>query len=58
MIKILLNFLILSFAIGLGIRAFRHLTGKEKWNLTKLVAYSVSCAILAVVILVVIVFLF
>ena len=58
MIKSLIVFVFLSLLIGLGISAFRHLTGKEKWNLTKVVAYSVFCAILAFVVLTGVVILF
>ena len=51
MIKILIAFL-LAFAICyFGIDAYRKLTGKEKWALTKLAGYSIICAVLAIGIL-------
>jgi tellurite resistance protein TehA-like permease len=58
MMKIMFNFFMLALSFGLGISAFRRLSGKEQWNLTKLVAYSLFCAILAIVLLATIVVLF
>jgi hypothetical protein len=49
---------LLSVAIGLGITTFRALSGKEKWELTKLIAYTLMCSIIALVFLVGIVILF
>jgi hypothetical protein len=46
MIKIVLGFLIVFASFFVGIQAFRNLSGKEKWALTKLVAYSILCAVL------------
>jgi hypothetical protein len=58
MIKIILAFLIAFIICFLGIKGFRELTGKDKWALTKLFAYSTMCALLAIAILVVIVIIF
>ena len=58
MIKILFNFFALATAIGFGIKVFRDLTGKEKWDMTKLVAYSIFCGIVSAVVLTTIVILF
>jgi hypothetical protein len=33
-------------AFFVGINAVRSMTGKEKWALTKLIAYSIICAVL------------
>ena len=49
MIRIILAFLFVFGLFYFGIDAFRHMTGREKWNLTKLVSYSVMCAVLTVV---------
>jgi hypothetical protein len=49
MIKIILGFVLVFGAFFVGIQAFRSLTGKEKWQLTKLLAYSIMCALLATV---------
>jgi divalent metal cation (Fe/Co/Zn/Cd) transporter len=45
-IKIILGFLIVFAGFFIGIAAFRNLSGKEKWQLTKLVIYSIICAVL------------
>jgi hypothetical protein len=58
MIRIILAWVLLSLAIGFGITAFRALSGKEKWELTKLIAYTLMCSIIALVFLVGIVILF
>jgi hypothetical protein len=50
--------LILSVAIGFGIMAWRQLSGKEQWQLTKLFAYATMCSLVAVVLLGIIVVLF
>jgi len=46
MIKIILGFLLVFAAFFVGINIVRSMTGKEKWALTKLVAYSIICAVL------------
>jgi hypothetical protein len=58
MIRVLMAWVLLSLAIGFGITAFRALSGKEKWELTKLIAYTLMCSIIALVFLVGIVILF
>ena len=52
MIRIILAFLFVFGLFYFGIDAFRQMTGREKWDLTKLVSYSVMCAVLTVVALV------
>lgn len=47
MFKILLAFILLSAIIGLVINTVRKMTGKEKWQLTKLIGFSILCASLA-----------
>ena len=58
MIKIILAFLLLSVAIGMIITGVQNLSGLEKWQLTKVVAYATMCSLLATVLLVVTVVLF
>jgi hypothetical protein len=43
--------LILSAAVGFGIMAVRQMSGKEQWQLTKLVVYATMCSLAAVVLL-------
>ncbi len=58
MIRLLLAFLIAFGIFYFGIKGFRELTGKDKWALTKLLAYSTMCAVLAIVLLIAMVILF
>ena len=58
MIKMITMWLILSAAIAFGIMAFRQMSGKEQWQLTKLLAYATMCSLTAVVFLGIIVVLF
>jgi len=58
MIRVLFMFLLLFGAFWFGISAFQTLTGKEKWELTKLVVYATICAVLTLLVLVGIVILF
>jgi hypothetical protein len=51
MIKIFTMWLILSAAVGFGIMAVRQMSGKEQWQLTKLLAYATMCSLVAVVLL-------
>jgi hypothetical protein len=58
MIKIILAFFIIFGICYFGIKGYRDLSGKDKWALTKLLAYSTMCALTAVVLLILIVILF
>lgn len=49
MIKAIQIFAIVFAVFFFGIQAFRALSGKEKWQLAKLLTYSVGCAILTVI---------
>lgn len=51
MIRVVFIWAMLSVAIGFGINAFRALSGQEKWQLTKIVAYATMCSLIAVVLL-------
>jgi hypothetical protein len=52
MTKIVLAFLFVFGIFFFGINVVRSLTGKEKWALTKIVAYSIICAVLTTIALV------
>ena len=56
--RMIFVWLILTMAIGFGISAWRSLTGKEQWQLTKYAAYATMCSLVAVVLLSFIVVLF
>jgi hypothetical protein len=58
MIKIVLAFLFVFGLFFSGISAVRSMTGKEKWALTKVVTYSIICAVLTISALVGIVLIF
>jgi hypothetical protein len=58
MVRMFLIFLLLTVFIGGGIHVVRQLSGMEKWQLTKLLVYSVVCAMLALGALTVFVLLF
>lgn len=58
MMKMVTSFAIIFAIFYFGIQAFCALTGKEKWNVSKLLAYSLVCAFLSGTILVCLVILF
>ncbi len=58
MFKIVLSLLVVFLIFFLGIAQFRKMSGLEKWQLTKLIAYSILCASLTVVTIAFIVILF
>ncbi len=58
MIKIILAFLVAFGICYFGIKGYRDLTGKDKWALTKLMGYSILCAVIAIAILISIVIVF
>jgi hypothetical protein len=58
MIRIWLVFAVLAVLIHFGITAWRNLNGKERWDLTKSITYSILVALLAVLAMTVIVILF
>lgn len=49
MARIILAFLFVFGMFYFGIDAFRKLTGREKWDLTKLVIYSIICTVLTII---------
>ena len=51
MSRMIAIWLILSAAIGFGIMAWRQMSGKEQWQLTKIIAYATMCSLVAVVLL-------
>jgi len=58
MIKILLGFAVFFALFFYGINFLRHLSGKDRWALTKTVIYSIICTVLTIVALTSIVILF
>ena len=58
MIRLWLVFAILAVGIHFGIVAWRNMTGKERWTLTKSVTYSIMVSLLAVLVMTAIVILF
>lgn len=58
MIRIILAFIVVFLITFFGIKGFVQLSGKDKWVLTKLLAYSLVCAIITTVFLVSLVVIF
>jgi hypothetical protein len=58
MFKIILAFIIVFGLFFFGIQAARSLSGKEGWALTKLVGYSIICAVLTTAALIAFVLIF
>ena len=58
MIRLWLVFAILFAGFYFAIPAFRKMNGKEKWDLTKTLLFSLLCSLLAVIAMVFIVVLF
>jgi len=58
MIRVILAFVILAALIHFGITAWRSMSGKERWSLTKTVSYSIIVSLLAIVVMMFIVVLF
>lgn len=58
MIRLWLVFAVLFAGFYFVIPAFRKMKGKEKWDLTKTLLFSLLCSLLAVTVMVIIVVLF
>ena len=58
MIRMIFAFIVIFLIFFFGIKTFIQLSGKEKWVITKLLAYSMVCAIITTVFLISIVVLF
>ncbi len=58
MIRVVLAFVVIFGLFFFGIRAVRDMSGKERWEITKLLTYSAVCAILTLVFLIALVVLF
>ena len=58
MIRLLLVFFVIFALFYVGIPTFHKLTGREKWAVAKLTIYSVVCALLSVLTMMLIVVLF
>jgi len=56
MIRLWLVFVVLAILIHLGITIVREMDGKDRWTLTKSIAYSIlvsllACAVMAVIVI-------
>jgi hypothetical protein len=58
MIRIWLAFAVVAAIIHFGITAWRNMTGRDRWSLTRTAAYSILVSLLTVLVLTVIVILF
>jgi hypothetical protein len=58
MIRIWLAFAIMAVLIHFGITAWRKMKGKERWTLTKTIAYSIIVSLAAVMLMTVFVIVF
>ena len=58
MFKIILAFLFVFFLFYFGIKGVRSMTGQDQLALTKLLMYSIMCALMSTVLLITIVVLF
>ena len=58
MIRLWLTFAVFAVLIHFGITAWRNMTGKERWSLTKTTIYSIIVALLTFVVMATIVILF
>jgi len=58
MFRVILAFVVVFGLFFFGIKAVREMTGKELWSITKLLTYSLICAILTLATLISIVVIF
>ncbi len=58
MIKMFITFISLTIIIGVSIDIFRRMTGKEKFNVIKLISYGALCSLITMLLLSTIVILF
>jgi len=58
MIRLWLAFVIVAVLIHFGITAWRKMSGKDKWTLTKTAGYSIIVSLLAVMLMTVFVVIF
>ena len=58
MFKVLLFFVLIFVLFFLGIKTIRNITGKDALALTKILGYSIVCAVLTVSVLISIVVIF
>jgi len=58
MIRLVLAFIVVFGLFFFGIRAVREMTGKDLWSMTKLLTYSLGCAILTLATLIALVVIF
>lgn len=56
--RAILTFLVLFAVFYFGINGWRHMTGKDQWQLVKTVIYSILCTALTIAVLITFVVLF
>ena len=58
MIRLWLSFAVFAAVVHFGITAWRNMSGKERWTLTKSVGYSIIVSALAMLLMTILVILF
>jgi hypothetical protein len=58
MVKIIVVWMLLAMLLGVGVVTWCRLSGKEQWQLTKIIAIATMSSLAAVMLLVLIVMLF
>jgi len=58
MIRLWLVFAVLAVLVHFGISGWRNMTGRQRWDLTKSLTYSIIVALLAVLAMIAMVVLF
>ena len=58
MIRLWLTFAVIAVLIHFGITAWRNMTGKDRWSLTKTAIYSIIVSLLALAAMIGLVILF
>ncbi len=51
MIRLVLAFAILAALVHFGITAWRSMSGKERWSLTKTISYSIIVSLLTIAVM-------
>lgn len=58
MVKGIFAFLAIAALVAIGIEGFRYMTGRERWEVAKVIGYASLCSLIALVVLSVFVILF
>jgi hypothetical protein len=57
-IRVFVAFFVFTLVFWFGIAAFRKITKRQRWRLTKIIGYSILCSMLSLLLLTTIVILF